>query len=599
MTALEPSTATPDRIFAEWLRRFAAALEAGDGSAFADCFAPEGAWRDVLAFSWRFRTLIGGTEIAAHLERHAVDVAPRDVRAADGRMAPRSVRRGGRPVVEGFFDFDTAAGRVSGFVRLLADEGTGPRAWLVFTGLQELHGHEERIGDRRPSGVEWSRNFAGENWLDARRREARFEDRDPQVLIVGAGQSGLILAARLRVMGFDALVIERQPRVGDNWRTRYHSLTLHNEVWANSLPYIPFPPSWPTFVPKDKLAGFLEAYAELMELNVWTSTELVSAERDETEGRWTAVVRRDGEERTLTVPHLVLATGSVSGLPHRPALPGLDDFRGEVMHSTDFTTGVEYAGKRAVVVGTGNSGHDVAQDLHANGAEVSIVQRSPTCVVSLVPSGTLVYGLYSEGPVEDIDLITASIPYPLLRETYQWLTKRTCELDRELLEGLHRVGFETDFEPDGTGFHMRYLRTGGGYYINVGCSDLISDGSIGLLHARDLERLDADGVRLRDGRHVPADLVVLATGYENQQAAIGRMLGTDVAERLGPIWGFDDEGFMRGVWTQTGQEGLWIMGGALNEARLWSRFLAVQIGASLVGASAADDVVPEPTVPVG
>ena len=101
-----------------------------------------------------------------------------------------------------------------------------------------------------------------------------------------------------------------------------------------------------------------------------------------------------------------------------------------LLHSSTFGSGISYEGKRAIVFGTGNSGHDVAQDLHANGAaEVTMIQRSPTCVVSLVPSGTMVYALYSEGPPnDDIDLITAAIPYPVLRETYQWLTKRTCAL---------------------------------------------------------------------------------------------------------------------------------------------------------------------------
>lgn len=219
----------------------------------------------------------------------------------------------------------------------------------------------------------------------------------------------------------DALVVERNPRVGDNWRNRYHSLTLHNELWANSLPYLPYPPNWPTFLPKDKLAGWLEYYAEAMELNVWTATELAGAEYDEAAGAWTARLRRaDGETRTVRAPHLVLATGSVSGLPHVPQLRGLDGFAGEVVHSSRFPGGAACAGKRAVVVGTGNSGHDVAQDLHASGAaEVTTVQRSATCVVSLVPSGVMVYAFDAEGPVEDMDLVFASVPYPVLKPTYR------------------------------------------------------------------------------------------------------------------------------------------------------------------------------------
>jgi cation diffusion facilitator CzcD-associated flavoprotein CzcO len=253
------------------------------------------------------------------------------------------------------------------------------------------------------------------------------------------------------------------------------------------------------------------------------------------------------------------------------------------MHSTNFTSGTAWRGQRAVVVGTGNSGHDVAQDLFSNGAEVTMVQRGPTCVVSLVPSGTMVYAIYSEGPAEDIDLITAAIPYPVLHDAYQWLTRKTCELDADLLDRLHAAGFRTDFGADNTGFHMKYLRQGGGYYINVGCSELIADRKIGLVQADDIETFTVAGLRLRDGTEIGCELVVLATGYENQQASIGRFLGDEVAGRVGPIWGHDDEGFMNGMWKRTGQPGLWLMGGALMEGRLWSRFLALQIRADLPG----------------
>jgi cation diffusion facilitator CzcD-associated flavoprotein CzcO len=566
-----------------WAEAFEAALASGDGARVGALFAADGYWRDILALEWSYRTFAGPDEIAGIVAETATAARPRKFRLADGRMAPRLVRRGGRGVIEGYLDFEASAGRGSAFVRLL--DGETPAAWLFLTALQDIDGHEETVGPRRPDGVKYSYNFAGDNWLDQRAKAQAYADRDPQVLIAGGGQAGLALAARLGRIGVDALIIERNERVGDNWRHRYHSLTLHNEVWANSLPYLPFPPSWPTFVPKDMLAGWLESYAQAMELNVWTGTEFTGAAFDEATRTWTARVRRPGGEvRELRVPHLVLATGSVSGAPVKPALPGLDAFGGEVLHSSEFSSGVRYRGKHAIVVGTGNSGHDVAQDLHSNGAAgVTIVQRSPTCVVSLVPSGTLVYALYSEGPVEDIDLITAAIPYPVLAESYQWLTAKTCRLDAGLLQGLTDVGFELDFGPDQTGFHMKYLRQAGGYYINVGCSELIAQRRIRLAHARDIDTFTAGGLRLADGDLIPADLVVLATGYEKQTEGIRRWCGAEVARRVGPVWGFDEQGFMRNMWTRTGQDRLWVMGGALNEVRLFSRFLALQIQADLEG----------------
>ncbi|GAA1845468.1 NAD(P)/FAD-dependent oxidoreductase [Pseudonocardia ailaonensis] len=571
-----------------WLDALNAGWASQDPTEISALFESDGYWKDIVAFTWAYRTFSGTDEIERAFKLTLGETRPRNARLAPDRTAPRFVKRSGRPMIEAYFDFDTEAGRGTGFVRLpfTPDAPATPRAWILLTTLQELAGAPLRIGAHRPTGVEFSESFSGDNWLDQRVARRSYEDRDPEVLIVGGGQSGLILAARLGLMGVDVLVVERHARIGDNWRERYHSLTLHNEVWANSLPYMPFPPNWPTFVPKDKLAGWLEAYAEFMELNVWTGTTFAGGDYDEDSRSWTVTLTRaDGTERTVRCPHLVLATGGSSGVPNMPRLPGLDDFRGEVLHSSAFGSGTSYTGRKAVVFGTGNSGHDVAQDLHANGAaEVTIIQRSPTCVVSLVPSGTMVYALYSEGPSnDDIDLITAAIPYPVLRDTYQWLTERTCALDAELLGRLDAVGFETDYEPDRTGFHMKYLRKGGGYYINVGCSDLIAEGEIALRHARDLDRFDAAGLRFADGSTVEADVVVLATGYDNLQEGVRRLLGDEVAERVGPIWGFDDHGAMRNMWMRTPQPGFWVMGGSLIDARLHSTFLAVQIKAELDG----------------
>jgi len=575
-------------VFDSWLVRFGSAIEAGDSRAASACVMETGYWKDVLAFTWGFRTYSGRKQIEEALDTQIARVRARNFRVADGRTAPRIVSRSATKVVEAFFDFETEIGRGTGFVRLPidVDEGALVKAWVLLTTLHEIRGFEEQVGSRRPTGVEFSTNFAGDNWHDLRQKAIRFEDRDPQVVVVGGGQAGLILAARLGQFGVDTLVVERTPRVGDVWRNRYHSLTLHNEVWTNSLPYMPFPSTWPTFLPKDKLAGWLEAYAEAMELNVWTGTEFVSGEYDHSSQTWTAELRTsDGGSRTVTCSHLVMAVGGVSGVPNTPHLPGQESFAGEIIHSSAFKSGIAYKDRRAVVIGTGNSGHDVAQDLFSNGAAtVTMVQRSPTTVVSLVPSGTMVYALYSEGPPpEDVDLITLAIPYDVLRDTYQWLTKKTTELDRELLEDLSGAGFRLDNGVDETGFHMKYLREGGGYYINVGCSDLISSGEISVVQADRLTRMVANGFEVDDGSVLPADLVVLATGYKNLQEGVRRMLGDEVADRVGPVWGFDENYAMRNMWQQTAQPGFWIMGGSLVDCRLYSRFLALQIRASLNG----------------
>ncbi len=360
-------------------------------------------------------------------------------------------------------------------------------------------------------------------------------------------------------------------------------MTLHNEVWANHLPYLHFPDTWPAFVPKDKLAGWLQGYADYMELNAWTSTEFLGAEFDAGASRWSARVRHgDGSVVSVQANHLVLASGGTSGVPNMPQMTGLGDYAGQVIHSSRFVGGADFSGKNALVIGTGTSGHDVAQDLHSNGAQVTMMQRSPTCVVSLVPGGTMVYAVYSEGPpADDVDLVTAAIPFPVLQNSYQWLTKKTTELDGELLAGLRARGFKLDFGPDRTGFHMLYLRRGGGYYINVGCSELIASGSIALMQHEEFDTFTETGLITRDGTRHNFDVVVLATGYRDQQDGIRQALGDDVADEVGPVWGFDDNYIMANMWQRTAQQNFWLAGGSLLDCRLYSRFLSLLIKADL------------------
>ena len=207
--------------------------------------------------------------------------------------------RAGTNAIEAIFKFETKVGRGSGIIRLIpdADDGNRLKAWTLLTELGELKGFEEQLGVQRPRGNAYSRDFRGPNWLDLRKASAGYADRDPTVLVIGGGQSGLSIAARLKQLNVDTLIVDREKRIGDNWRKRYHALTLHNQVQVNHLPYMHFPPNWPTYIPKDKLANWFEAYVEAMELNFWTETEFEGGSYDEKEGRWTVTLRRaDGSQ---------------------------------------------------------------------------------------------------------------------------------------------------------------------------------------------------------------------------------------------------------------------------------------------------------------
>ena len=401
--------------------------------------------------------------------------------------------------------------------------------------------------------------------------------------MVGGGQAGLSIAARLVQLGVDALIIDRGARAGDCWRSRYHALTLHNQVHVNHLPYLPFPPNFPVYIPKDKVANWFESYVDIMELNYWTSTEFRGATYDETEQRWTVPLERAGAKRVLHPRHLVLATG-VSGIPNLPDIPSLANFAGKILHSGQYTDGEDWRGAKAIVIGTGNSGHDIAQDLHSSGAQVTLVQRSPTLIVNLEPSAQLPYSLYEEGPpLEDCDLITMSVPLKLAWKSHQLFTAKAKELDQPLLDRLERIGFRLDFGEEGTGWQFKYLTRGGGYCFNVGCSELLVEGKIGLAQFSDIEAFVPEGARMRNGRTIAADLVVLATGWKGQEALVRKLFGEEIATRVGPIWGFDARQELRNMFTRTAQPGLWFIAGSFAQSRIYSKALALQIQACEAG----------------
>jgi putative flavoprotein involved in K+ transport len=583
MLARTDTTAT---IAESWLAEFEAAVTTQGPARLKRLFHPDSHWRDVLALTWGIRTVSGSDAILRDLATHACRTRPTALKIDQQRTAPRNVTRAGTDAIEAIFGFETTQGRGSGVLRLTpdADDGNTFKAWTLLTALDEIKGHEERLGRSQPQGKAYSRDFRGPNWLDLRKAAAEYRDRDPAVLVVGGGQAGLSIAARLTQLGVDTLIVDREARIGDNWRKRYHALVLHNQVHVNHLPYMPFPPNWPTYIPKDKLAAWFEAYVESMELNYWTATEFEAGTYDDQAERWSVALRRaDGTKRKMHPRHVVMATGA-SGIPSLPDIPSLRSFGGKILHSCQYDDGEEWSGKSVLVVGSGNSGHDIAQDLHSAGARVTLVQRSPTMIVNVEPSAQLQYALYDEGPsLEDCDLIVTSMPLSLVRNSHIVLTETARNMDKELLDGLERRGFKLDFGQDGTGWQFKYLTRGGGYYFNVGCSDLIVKGEIGLVQFSDIARFVAAGALMRTGETLAADLIVLATGYKGQEHLVSQLFGDDIARRVGPIWGFGGEQELRNMFTRTAQPGLWFIAGSFAQCRIYSKYLALQIKACELG----------------
>lgn len=577
------SDAAGDRRIAErWLQDFNAALEAGDVAGVAALLAEDGYWRDLLAYQWDFRPLSGRETIAAALvgegkQRgvHGFSIDPRFT-------APYQPLRSGRRVIEVIIRFRTEIGTGNGVVRLEKGDDGVYRAWGLMTSLQALDGYPEAVGQHRPQRV--AVRAEGENWIDRLQQDSNFDEEEPEALIVGAGHSGLMLAARLKAMGVRALVVEALPRVGDVWRNRYHTLQLHNEIYTIDFPYVSYPQTWPEYLPKDMYAAWMEFYALAMELAVWTSVRFEGGEFDEEAGVWQARLRmQDGSQRILRPRHVILATGGVSGRKNYPNLPGLEDFSGTVAHSADVRPTGEYRGKQAIVVGTSTSGHDVALELTQRGCDVTMIQRSPTTVVNIDPAN-LIYALYKEGrSIDEVDIVSIANNFDATLAGYREFARIVTKMDKDLLAGLEKAGFRTDPGYLGGGYFANYLSRGGGYYLNVGASEYIVDGRIKVLQNDRIDRYEAGGARLTDGTLVPAQLVVLATGYLNQEVDIRDYFGDAVADRVGKVWGWDEAGELRGAWRPTGQKGLWLQLGGVPQARTYSRLLALQIVAELRG----------------
>ena len=540
-----------------WLASFEQALEKGDPQAVADLFGDECYWRDLVAFTWNLRTSEGRDEIRAMLA------------ATLASTRPSRFVLGNHTESDGWFTFETGVGRGIGHLRL-----RDGKAWTLLTTLRELKGFEEK----RASGLEKN-------------------PENPYVVIVGGGQGGIALGARLKRLGVPAVVLEKNERAGDSWRKRYQSLVLHDPVWYDHLPYVPFPEHWPAFSPKDRIADWLEAYVRIMDIDYRTSCKVDSAKYDEAKQEWTVSFLHGKEPRVLKPKHLVLATG-MSGFPHLPRIPDAG-FKGSVLHSSHYGGGAQWKGKSCVVVGSGTSAHDICADLHASGAaSVTMVQRAPSIVVRSQSLQDLAWGpLYSEqavakGITTDLaDLTAASVPFKILPTLQKPLYEQIAKRDADLYAGLAKAGFQYDFGVDGSGIHALYLRRGAGYYIEVGASQMIIDGRIKLKKGA-VARLEERSLVLDDGTALPAELVVFATGYGSMNQWAAQLISQDVADKVGKVWGLGSDtkndpgpwvGELRNMWKPTRQSGLWFHGGNLMQSRHYSLYLALQLKARMEG----------------
>ena len=578
----------PNNTVQDWLSDLAANLDAGNVKAALESFHDRCFWRDLLAFTWNISTFEGRSEIDAMLRETLARTNPQNWRVEGDAWQTGDY-------VEAFIAFDTSQGAGGGHLRLI--DG---KCRSILTTLESLHGHEEKAGPSRLRGTQHKARKSRPNWKELKdEREARMGREDqPFCLIIGGGQGGIALAARLRRLGVSHLVIEKNRHAGDSWRNRYRSLVLHDPVWYDHLPYLPFPDDWPVFTPKDKMGDWLEAYVSTMELNYWTSTICTSASWDETAQRWQVEVEREGEKLTLTPEHLVLATGAY-GAPKMAPIYEIEPFKGDVIHTSQYGDGSHYTGRKVVVIGSASSAHDVCLDLWENDADVTMIQRSSSIIVKSETLMELGFeGLYSEAALakgittEKADMMSASLPYAMIPEAQQPLYEEIARVDAPFYEALTKAGFLWDFGPDNSGLMAKAMRTASGYYIDVGASQLIIDGEVGLKAGIDINGYVSGGLEMVDGDVVEADLIIHATGYTSLDDTTAQLISPDLAKRIGKFWGYGSgvpgdpgpwEGELRNMWKPTAHEALWFQGGNLALSRQFSKYLALQLKARMEG----------------
>lgn len=379
------------------------------------------------------------------------------------------------------------------------------------------------------------------------------------------------------------LIIERGDEIGDVWKKRYEYLSLHFPHWADDLPYFPYPKHWPTYTPAQKQGIYMEWYASALELNVWTKSSVVKAEQD-AQGNWTVVIDKGGKEtRTLRPKQLVMAT-SLCGNPYLPDVPGMADFKGVVRHSTAHDSSRDFVGKKVCVVGTSSSGFDTAYDCARRGIDVTLLQRSPTYIMSLEHSVPRAIGNYAPDAdlnrpdMEEQDRLMFATPAGPGEELSRRNAKVLEDLDRTMLDGLHSRGLRTWRGQRDTGNSTLGQTRNGGFYYDAGACEHIINGNI-KVESGSIERFTSNKVILSGGREREFDLVVFATGFTNTIDSVRSTLGDAVADKCGPIWGVDEEGEFKTVYRESGVPNLWIFAGYLPFTRYHSKLLAMRLKA--------------------
>ncbi|KAK0383797.1 hypothetical protein NLU13_9708 [Sarocladium strictum] len=431
-------------------------------------------------------------------------------------------------------------------------------------------------------------------------------DLDTDVLILGAGNAAVSLAARLKAVGVSYIMAEKNAKVGDNWALRYDSLKFHVPTSFCEMPYLNYRDEFksPYLLTKNDLAEQVIRYVDAFHLNVLTSAKLVSTIWDKRSKTWKTTFETPAGLRTIKAKHFVQATGVGSQKPYVPQIPD-GGYQGKSMHSQSFRNGKALAAegvKSVIVVGSANTAFDVLDDCHASGLQVTMVVRSPTFICPteyVVDQRSL--GAYDFG-VEAADRLFLSLPSPVDGALAKGLFAMMASQEPDRYKPLADAGFPvlTAMDPQ-CALMSNLIEKCGKHYMDIGATQLIAEKKVGLKALVEPKAFTKTGLEFSDGTTLDADAVIWCTGFadknvkkvaadilggENVQVGDGQLGPKQLAPGLDATWGIDSEGEIRGMWKRHPRlEGVnyWIAGGYTQQHRFHSLTLALQIKAELEG----------------
>ncbi|XXG94166.1 hypothetical protein Hte_000418 [Hypoxylon texense] len=606
------------------LSSFNEALHTNDAKKLESCFfAGQAFWRDMLALTSHLRTFTTpGVISAAFLETKSLRGGVRDLTLEGDAMfitvTPTLQFIDSRVAFKTGSPGATCGGRLVLLPTKVKDKPDQEfikwKIWILSTWIENLDIQVEDETLLRSHG----------------RKLDDVETIETDVLIIGGGNSGVAVAARLKTLGVESVIIDRNAKVGDNWALRYDCMTFHLPTSSTELPYVRYKKNLqtPHLLTRNELAEHLNQYAAGFNLNIINAATIQSTIYDQVEKRWVVKFQTPTGDRTVISRHLVQATGIGSQKPYLPSIPGSPQYRGISLHSAYYKNAkslVDQGAKSVLVIGSANTGFDIMEDCYAAGLKTTMVARSPTY---LVPMDYLfdahALGAYDHFPTDVADKMLLTMPESVGTQLLHGILSQMAFKEPDRYKRLSEAGFPVidSRDPDAHLQHYLLERAGGHYVDTDRGVHLIAEGKVGVKGGSAPVAYTEAGLRFSDGTALDADAVVWCTGFADRDArtmtaeilsggggsgsvsvVAGRTTDDDsskgddgttetenalgpreIAARLDATWALDREGEVRGLWKRSlRMENYWVMGGHTQFQRWYSRIIAQQIKLELEG----------------